>query len=113
MVIIREARRLEILKCFYNKPMDVFVFHCCGKKIAIQYASPEQIATIFRKAKVKDDHTDDENSLPRSAREKTYLQMVSAVMDGSDKTNYLWSTHVNEFFNCCEELRQSRIGKSV
>jgi hypothetical protein len=108
MVIIQEARHLETLKCFYNEPMDVFVFQCAGKKITIQYASPEQIATIFRKAQVKDEHTE-----PLSARGKTYLQMVASVIDGTDQTNYLWSTDVDTFFNTCEELRQSRIGKAV
>lgn len=107
MVIIQEARHLETLKCFYNKALDVFVFHCAGKKITIQYASPEQIATIFRKAQVKDDHPD----APRSTREKTYMEMVVAVMDGTDQTNHLWSSDVETFFNACEELRRSRIGK--
>ena len=60
----------------------------------------------FRKAQVKDEHTE-----PRSLRGKTYLEMVAAVVDGSDQTNYLWSTEVDNFFNACEELRQSRIGK--
>jgi hypothetical protein len=107
MVIIQEYRHLEILKCYYNEPMDVFVFNCVGKKITIQYASPEQIATVFRKARVKDD------SEPRSAREKTYLEMVASVMDGTDQTNYLWNTDVNTFFTACEALIQSRIGQQV
>jgi hypothetical protein len=106
MVRIFESRHLETLKCYYNEPLDVFVFHCAGKKITIQYASPEQIASVFRKAQVKDESTE-----PRSARGKTYLEMVAAVIDGSDQTNYLWSSDVDTFFNACEELRQSRIGK--
>ena len=106
MVIIQEARHLETLKCYYNKPLDVFIFHCAGKKITIQYASPEQIAAVFRKAQVKDESTE-----PRSVRGKTYLEMVAAVIDGSDQTNYLWSSDVDTFFNACEKLRQSRIGK--
>jgi len=105
MVRILESRRLETLKCYYNEPLDVFVFHCAGKKITIQYATPEQIASIFRKAQVKDE------TLPRSGREKTYLEMVAAVIDGSDQENFLWSNEVDTFFNACEELRQSRIGK--
>jgi hypothetical protein len=106
MIIIQEARHLETLKCYYNEPMDVFIFHCAGKKITIQYASPEQIASVFRKAQVKDEQT-----MPHSARGKTYLEMVAAVIDGTDQTNYLWSTDVDIFFAACEELRQSRIGK--
>jgi len=106
MVVLNEARHLETLKCYYNSSLDVFVFHCAGKKITIQYASPEQVAAVFRKAQVKDEHTE-----PRSLRGKTYLEMVAAVIDGSDQTNYLWSTEVDNFFNACEELRQSRIGK--
>jgi len=109
MIIIQETRHLETLKCYYNEPLDVFVFHCAGKKITIQYASPEQIASVFRMAQVKDDHHDDGH--PRSVREKTYLEMVAAIIDGSDQTNFLWSTNVDTFFNACEELRQSRIGK--
>jgi hypothetical protein len=105
MVQILESRHLETLKCYYNEPLDVFVFHCAGKKITIQYASPEQIASIFRRAKVKDE------TLPRSGREKTYIEMVAAIIDGSDQENFLWSNEVDIFFNACEELRQSRIGK--
>jgi len=105
MVVIQEARHLEPLKCFYNEPMDVFVFHCADKKITIQYATPEQIASVFRKAQVKDE------TLPRSGREKTYLEMVAAIIDGSDQENFLWSNMVDTFFEACEELRQSRIGK--
>ena len=107
MIIVKEARHLETLKCFYNEPMDVFIFHCAGKKITIQYASPEQIARVFRIARVKDEHTE-----PHSARGKTYLDMVAAVIDGSDTENYLWSNDVDLFFNACEELRQSRIGQA-
>ena len=106
MIILKEARHLEVLTCYYNEPMDVFVFNCSGKKITIQYASPEQISSVFRKAQVKDEATE-----PRSARGKTYLEMVSSVIDGSSNTNYIWSNNVDIFFNACEELRQSRIGK--
>ena len=105
MVIIQEARHLEILKCYYNEAMDVFIFQCAGKKISIQYASPEQISAIFRKSHVKDE------TMPRSGREKTYLEMVASIIDGTDTTNYLWSPDVDAFFKACEELRQSRIGK--
>ena len=108
MIIFKESRHLETLKCFYNEPMDVFVFQCAGKKTTIQYATPEQIASIFRKAGVKDEHTE-----PRSVRGKTYLEMVAAVINGSDTLNYLWSNCVDLFFEICEELRQSRIGKQV
>lgn len=108
MIIIQESRRLEPLKCYYNEPMDVFVFQCAGKKITIQYATPEQIASIFRKAQVKDEETE-----PRSVRGKTYLEMAASVIDGSDQTNYIWSNDIDTFFNACEELRQSRIGKQV
>lgn len=108
MVIFKEARHLETLKCYYNEPMDCFIFHCAGKKVTIQYASPEQIASVFRKAQVKDEET-----TPRSTRGKTYLEMVAAVIDGTDRTNFLWSTHVDIFFAACEELVQSRVGKVV
>jgi hypothetical protein len=97
MVILKEARHLETLKCYYNEPMDVFVFQCAGKKTTIQYASPKQIASIFRKAQVKDESTE-----PRSVRGKTYLEMVAAIIDGTDQLNYLWSTDVDVFFAACE-----------
>ena len=105
-MILKEARHLETLKCFYNEQMDVFVFTCAGKKITIQYATAEQIASIFQKAQVKDEH-----SAPRSLRGKTYLEMAKAVIDGSDKTNYLWSNYVDIFFNACDELIKTRIGQ--
>jgi hypothetical protein len=106
MVIFREARHLETLNCYYNEPMDVFVFQCAGKKITIQYASPEQIASVFKKAQVKDESTE-----PRSARGKTYPEMVAAVISGADRTNYLWSTDVDVFFAACEALVNSRVGQ--
>jgi hypothetical protein len=108
MIVFKEARHLETLKCYYNEPMDVFIFHCAEKKITIQYASPEQIASVFRKAQVKDESTE-----PRSARGKTYLEMVAAVINGTDQTNYLWNTNVDTFFAACEALVQSRIGQQV
>ena len=108
MIVVKEARCLETLKCWYHEAMDVFVFQCAGRKISIQYAGPEQIASIFRKAQVKDEATE-----PRSARGKTYLEMVASVIDGSDQTNYLWSTCVETFFLECERLRQSRIGRAT
>jgi hypothetical protein len=108
MIIFREFRRLETLKCYYNEPMDVFVFHCAGKKITIQYASPEQIATVFKKAQVKDESTE-----PPSARGKTYLEMVAAVISGTDRTNYLWSTNVDVFFTACADIVNSRIGQKT
>ena len=105
MVIVKEARHLEILKCYYNEPLDVFVFHCAGKKITIQYASPEQIASIFRKTQVKDD------TLPRSGREKTYMEMVNGIIDGTDRICALWSTFIDLFFEECQALIDSRTGK--
>jgi hypothetical protein len=107
MIILKETRHLETLKCYYNESMDVFIFHCAGKKITIQYASPEQIASVFRKALVKDE------TLPRSGREKTYLEMVASVIDGTDQTNFVWSNYVDTFFAACEALVQSRIGQQV
>ena len=108
MVVIKESRHLEILKCFYNEPMDVFVFSCAGKKITVQYASPEQIASVFRKAQVKDQFTE-----PRSLRGKTYIEMVAAVIDGSDTENWIYSNYVDMFFEECQKLVQSRIGRQV
>jgi hypothetical protein len=108
MTIFKEARHLETLKCYYNESMDVFIFCCAGKKITIQYASPEQIASVFRKAQVKDESTE-----PRSIRGKTYLEMVASVIDGTDQTNYLWSTCADTFFAACEALVQSRVGQQV
>jgi hypothetical protein len=107
MIVFKEARHLETLKCYYNESMDVFIFHCAGKKITIQYASPEQIASVFRKAQVKDE------TLPRSGREKTYLEMVATIIDGTDQTNFVWSNLVDTFFAACEALVQSRIGQQV
>jgi hypothetical protein len=108
MIIFREARHLETLKCYYNEPMDVFVFQCAGKKITIQYASPEQVASVFKKAQVKDESTE-----PRSASGKTYMEMVAAVISGADRTNYLWSTNVDVFFAACEALVNSRVGRQT
>jgi hypothetical protein len=107
MITFNETRHLETLKCYYNEPLDVFVFQCAGKKITVQYATPDQIASIFHKARVKDD------TLPRSGREKTYAEMVAAVINGTDQVNYLWSPDVDVFFAACEKLVQSRIGRQT
>ncbi|MDR2407358.1 MAG: hypothetical protein LBE13_04500 [Bacteroidales bacterium] len=59
--------------------MDVYVFTCEGKKITLQYMTDEQIIKLFKTAKLKD-----KSSEPRSAREKTYAEMVTGIKDGSD-----------------------------
>lgn len=98
----KQYRHIATLLCLYNKEMDAFIFSCEGKKATVQYATEEQIAALFRHAKVKDEMTE-----PRSVRGKTYLEMVRAVKDGSDKHNYLWSTDIQTFFDGCKKLSRA------
>lgn len=106
MIILKEARHLTMLKCFYNEAMDVYVFHCAGKKVSLQHVTPEQIAAIFRKAQVKDETTE-----PRSSRGKTYLEMVADIISGGDSENWMWDTYVDTFFNACRDIVAARVGQ--
>lgn len=99
MIILNEGRHLSTLTCYYNQGMDVFVFSCEGRKTTLQHVSPQQVARLFQKVKVKDYET-----TPKSLRGKTYMQMVNAIMDGSDTKNYLWSVDIPLFFASCKEI---------
>jgi 3D (Asp-Asp-Asp) domain-containing protein len=107
MIIMQEARSLILIKGYYNASLDVYVFTCEGKKITLQYMTDEQIAKLFQKAQVKD------SSLPRSGREKTYLEMVAGIKDGSDTECAIWTNYIDIFFETADNLRKSRIGVSV
>jgi hypothetical protein len=88
--------------------MDVYVFTCEGKKITLQYMTDEQIAKLFRAAQLKDHASD-----PRSAREKTYAEMVAGIKDGSDTECWIWSNMIDLFFSTADDLRRSRIGRAA
>jgi hypothetical protein len=88
--------------------MDVYVFTCRGRKITLQYMTDEQIIKLFKTAKLKDT-----SSEPRSAREKTYAEMVAGIKDGSDTECWIWSSMIGLFFSTADDLRRSRIGKAV
>jgi hypothetical protein len=88
--------------------MDVYVFSCGGKKITLQYITDEQIGKLFKKAQVKDTESE-----PRSAREKTYAEMVAGIKDGSDTECWIWSNMIEVFFSAADDLRRSRIGRAV
>jgi hypothetical protein len=105
MVIMREVRSLVLLKGYYNASLDVYVFTCEGKKITLQYMTDEQIIKLFKTTKLKDT-----SSEPRSAREKTYAEMVAGIKDGSDTECWIWSSMINLFFSTADDLRRSRIG---
>jgi hypothetical protein len=87
--------------------MDVYVFKCESRKITLQYMTDEQIIKLFKTAKLKD-----MSSEPRSAREKTYSEMVAGIKDGSDTECWIWSSMVDLFFSAADDLRRSRIGKA-
>jgi hypothetical protein len=76
-----------------------------GEKITLQYMTDEQITKLFKVAKLKD-----KSSEPRSAREKTYAEMVAGIKDGSDTECWIWSNMVDMFFYSADDLRRSRIG---
>jgi hypothetical protein len=108
MLIMRESRKLVLVKGYYNASMDVYVFSCEGKKITLQYITDEQIARLFRTAQLKDTA-----SSPRSSREKTYAEMVVGIKDGSDTECWIWSNMINLFFSAADDLRRSRIGRAA
>jgi hypothetical protein len=68
----------------------------------------EQIAKLFRIAQLKDT-----SSEPRSAREKTYAEMVAGIKDGSDTECWIWSNMIEIFFSSADDLRRSRIGRAA
>lgn len=51
-------------------------------------ASEDQIRTLFRKLKVKDDI-----SQPRSNKGLTYQQMMDEIKSGRDNLVYIWSNY--------------------
>jgi hypothetical protein len=108
MIIMQESRKLVLLKGYYNASLDVYVFTCEGKKITLQYMTDEQIAKLFKTAKLKDT-----SSEPRSAREKTYAEMVAGIKDGSDTECWIWSSMIDLFFSTADDLRRSRIGMAA
>jgi hypothetical protein len=108
MIIVRESRKLVLLKGYFNASLDVYVFTCEGKKITLQYMTDEQIAKLFKTAKLKDT-----SSEPRSAREKTYAEMVDGIKDGSDTECWIWSNMIDVFFSLADNLRRNRIGKAA
>jgi hypothetical protein len=108
LLIFRESRHLILLRGWYQAEMDVYVFTCEGKKITLQYMTDEQITKLFKISKLKDT-----SSEPRSAREKTYAEMLAGVKDGSDTECWIWSNMVNVFFSAADDLRRSRIGRAA
>jgi hypothetical protein len=108
MIVMQEARRLILVKGYYNASLDVYVFMCEGKKITLQYMTDEQIAKLFQKAQLKDNASE-----PRSAREKTYAEMVAGIKDGSDTECWIWSNMLDTFFSAADDLRRSRIGRAA
>jgi hypothetical protein len=108
MIIMQEARSLVLLKGYYNAGLDVYIFTCEGKKITLQYMTDEQIVKLFKMAKLKD-----KSSEPRSAREKTYAEMVAGIKDGSDTECWIWSNMIEVFFSAADDLRRSRIGRAA
>jgi hypothetical protein len=108
MIIIQESRSLILVKGYYNVSLDVYVFTCEGKKITLQYMTDEQITKLFKISKLKDT-----SSEPRSAREKTYAEMVAGIKNGSDTECWIWSNMINVFFSAADDLRRNRIGRAA
>jgi hypothetical protein len=104
---MKESRSLILLKGYYNSSLDVYVFTCDGKKITLQYITDEQIIKLFKTSKLKD-----KSSEPRSAREKTYSEMVAGIKDGSDTECWIWSNMIDLFFSTADDLRRSLIGRA-
>ena len=105
MIVMKEARSLVLVKCFYNSGLDVYIFSCEGKKITLQYMTDAQIIKLFKAAQLKDT-----SSIPRSAREKTYAEMVQGIKDGSDTECWIWSNKINDFFSVASQLQKERTG---
>jgi hypothetical protein len=108
LLIFKESRHLILLRGWYQAEMDVYVFTCEGRKITLQYMTDEQITKLFKISKLKDI-----SSEPRSAREKTYAEMVAGIKDGSDTECWIWSNMINVFFSAADDLRRSRIGRTA
>lgn len=98
MWILIESRHLAALACLYEPGTGTYLFSCEGRKASVR-ASADDIAKLFRIAHVKDEATE-----PASARDKTYMQMAQAVINGTDKMNYIWSSNVDAFFNGCADI---------
>jgi hypothetical protein len=108
LLIFKESRHLVLLRGWYQAEMDVYVFSCDRRKITLQYITDEQIAKLFRTGQVKDHASE-----PKSAREKTYMEMVLAMKSGEDNECWIWSNMIDVFFSSADDLRRNRIGKAT
>ena len=99
MISLNEYRSLIPVKCFYNEGMNCFVFKFNGKTISVKDVTDEELAKAFRISQMKDEET-----TPRSLRGKTYMQMVQAIKDGTDRINYIWSNYENTFTSELQSL---------
>jgi hypothetical protein len=105
MIKLTESHSLIPVKCYYNSEMDCFVFKVDGKTVSLKGASDEDLARVFRKSQMKDEETE-----PRSARGKTYMEMVQSIKNGTDHTNYIWNNFVSVFLEGLQSLSKSYQG---
>ena len=105
MVKLTESHSLIPVKCYYNPDMDCFVFKFDGKTVSLRNVADEELAKVFRKSQMKDEETE-----PRSARGKTYMEMVQSIKNGTDHINYIWSNFVSTFLTELRSLTKSYQG---
>ena len=92
MIRFNEYRYLIPVRCYYNEGMNCFVFKFNGKTLSVKNVEDSELVRVFRLSKMKDEETE-----PRSARGKTYTEMVQSIKDGTDRINYIWSNYEQLF----------------
>jgi len=67
--------------------------------VSFREKSVEEIAKLFMKAHVKDNASE-----PRSARNSTYRQMAEDVLSGIDRVSWIWSNHLQIFYEAAKAM---------
>ena len=85
--IIEESRHLVKINVYRNG--NQWTFSTEGKSY-VAICDEEGFVDLLRKLKAKDDKEE-----PRSFRSETYKQIAQEIIDGTDRTIYVWNTDLN------------------
>lgn len=86
---IEELRSLVLVNVYWNGKTGWSLSFIGGNKVF--NGTGENFAKFLRKVQAKD------STHPRSQRNKTYQEIVNDIMDGKERTIYIWSNILNNF----------------
>jgi hypothetical protein len=68
-------------------------------QVSIRDISADAVAKLFQKSKVKDNASE-----PRSHKGTTYRQMAEDILSGIDRTSWVWSNHLQDFYTAAKDM---------